>query len=317
MGKEKVLVTGGAGYLGNVITRRLLDENYEVTCLDNLMYRQDAPISALSSNSDFDFIYGDVQDNTLLKKLVPDFDIIIPLAAIVGMPACNRRPFLAGPINRDAVINLNEARSNSQRVIFPNTNSGYGTKSGEFHCTEETPLEPISLYGITKVEAERALLDSDKDSIVLRLASVFGMSQRMRLELSFHDMVVQALKRKAIVLTEGDSTRNYVYIQDVAGAFLHSIEHYEEMVDKRVFNLGSDDANITKRGLAEKVQEHISGTQILEDEITQDVDKRNYLVSNERLRKAGFEATTSISQGIAEVTKGVAIMLENDPHSNM
>ncbi len=316
MAKEKVLITGGAGYLGNIFTKKLLDEGFKVTCLDNLMYRQDYSLLPLASNPNFDFIYGDVRDEQLLKEIIPKSDTIVPLAAIVGMPACKQKPFDAESINRDSIISLDKIRSRNQKLIYPNTNSGYGTKSGQFHCTEETPLEPISLYGITKCQAEKAILDSDKDAIVLRLASVFGVSPRMRLELSLHDMIVQALNKRAIVLTEGDSMRNYIYIKDIAKAFQHCVENYDSMKNN-VYNLGSDNANISKKDLAEKVRKHIPGTEIHQDDINKDPDKRNYLVSNEKLRQAGFEATTSIDYGLQELTKVISIMLKNNPHSNL
>jgi len=317
MEKEKILITGGAGYLGNVMTRKFLDEGFNVTCLDNFMYRQDYSIFPLTSNPNFEFVYGDVRDNELLEKLVPQFDVIIPLAAIVGMPACKQKPFDSQSINRDAIINLNRIRSKDQKLIFPNTNSGYGTKSGEYYCTEETPLEPISHYGIMKCEAEKDILESDKDAVVFRLASVFGVSPRMRLELSFHDAVMQAITRKSIVVSEGDSTRNYIYIRDIADAFNYSINSYNSLTKGRVYNLGSDGANISKINLAKKVAEHIPGTIIYEDNITKDPDKRNYMVSNEKLRQAGFEANTSIDKGIEEVTKAFSIILRNDPGRNM
>jgi len=314
--KEKVLITGGAGYLGNVIMRHLLDEGCKVTCLDNLMYRQDYSVFPLAANPNFRFVFGDVRDESLLKELSPKYDAIIPLAAIVGAKPCESRPFDAGTINRDAILSLDRTRSPSQKVIFPNTNSGYGTKSGQFHCDETTPLEPVSLYGVTKCEAERALLDSGKGAVVFRVASVFGVSPRMRQELSFHEMVIQALTKKAIVISEGNFMRNYIYIQDVAEAFLFALANYDRMKGE-VFNLGSDELNITRRGLAEKVAEHFPGTLIYESNNEADIDKRNYLVSNEKLRRAGFEAKTSIDYGIEEVAKGLAIMLRNNPHKNI
>jgi nucleoside-diphosphate-sugar epimerase len=316
MNKEKVLITGGAGYLGNAITRRLLDEGVQVACLDNLMYRQDNSILPLAANPDFEFVYGDVRDEGLLKEIVPKYDTLIPLAAIVGMPACKQKPFDAISINRDAVISLNRIRSPSQKLIYPNTNSGYGTKSGAFYCTEETPLEPISLYGIMKCEAEKAVLDSD-NGLVFRLASVFGVSSRMRLELSFHDAIMQALTRKSIIVSEGESTRNYIYIGDIASAFNFAVQNYSSLIPGKVYNLGSDGANISKIKLAEKVRDHIPGTMVYEDTVTKDPDKRNYMVSNDKLRKAGFEANTSIDKGIAEVTRAFSIVVKNDAGRNL
>ncbi len=313
---EKVLITGGAGYLGNVLSRHLLQEGYEVTCLDNLIYRQDYSIFPLAAHSQFHFIYGDARDERLLKEVVPKHDVIIPLAAIVGAPACDARPFDTKTVNQDAIVTLNEMRSSQQKLVFPNTNSGYGTKSGDYHCDEKTPLEPVSLYGVTKCAAEKAIRESGKDAVVFRLASVFGVSPRMRLDLSFHKMVVDALTNKAIVLSEGNYTRNYIYIGDIAKAFTHALDHYGEMKGN-VYNLGSDAANISKANLARKVAEHVPRTEIYENGNEKDQDVRNYLVSNDKLRKAGFEARTSLDHGIQEVIKGVSIMLRNNPHRNV
>lgn len=314
--KESILITGGAGYLGNIISRNFLDKGYRVGCLDNLMYRQDYSIAPLASNPYFEFIFGDVRDRLLLKEQVPKFDIIVPLAAVVGAPACAYRPFEAQTVNEDAIRILEEIRSKNQKVIFPNTNSGYGTKSGQFKCDETTPLEPISLYGKTKCAAEDILLKSDKGSVVYRLASVFGMSPRMRLDLSFHDMVLQALTQHAIVMSEGGFTRNYIYIGDIAKGFQYAVENYDNMVGE-AFNLGLDEGNIKRTDLAHKVAMHITGTLIYENTSKADPDKRNYLVSNEKLRKAGFEAKTSIDYGIDELKKGLSIMLKNNPNRNV
>ncbi|MDP1728864.1 MAG: NAD(P)-dependent oxidoreductase [archaeon] len=316
MSKESILITGGAGFLGNIITRHFLGNGHKVGCLDNLMYRQDYSIMPLASDPNFEFIFGDVRDEALLKKQVPKFDVIFPLAAIVGGPACEHRPFDAQTINQDAVVLIEKIMGAGQKIVFPNTNSGYGTKSGTFHCNEMTPLEPISLYGKTKCAAEDAVRGSNKGSVVYRLASVFGVSPRMRAELSFHDMVLQAMTTGAIVMSEGSFTRNYVYIKDVASAFEYASNNYDSMKGE-AFNLGCDDANITRRGLAQKVATHIPGTIIYENESKADPDKRNYLVSNEKLRKAGFEAKTSIDYGIQEVIRGFSIMLKNNPNKNV
>ena len=197
--KERVLITGGAGYIGSVLTSHLLERGYKVTCLDNLSYGQKSLVP-FSSNPDFDFVFGDARDEELLRELVPKFDVIIPLAAIVGMPACNEKPQEARSINRDAVFLINRIRSPQQKLIFANTNSGYGTKSGETFCTEQTPLGPISLYGKTKCEAEIHLLESEKPAITLRLATVFGTSQRMRTDLLVNDFVKKAVSDKYIII---------------------------------------------------------------------------------------------------------------------
>jgi|TARA_Y100000310_G_scaffold343477_1_gene451300 nucleoside-diphosphate-sugar epimerase len=317
MERKKVLVTGGAGYLGNVLTRKLLDEGHQVTCLDNLMYRQKDSIFPLATNSDFEFVHGDVRDDRVLKDLVPKHDTIIPLAAIVGFDACKQEPYNARTTNQEAIELLGFIRSASQQLIFPNTNSGYGTKTGEVHCTEDTDLEPISLYGQTKCAAERSILESNMGGVVFRLASVFGISPRMRVELSFHDMVMQALTKRNIVVVEGNAKRNHVHISDIADGFYFAMEHYNKMQDQQVFNLGSDEANLSRMQLAKKVADYIPGTAISEDTVYEDPDKRDYIVSNERLKEAGFKAKTTVEQGIKEVTKGFSIMISNDADRNM
>lgn len=316
MRKERVLITGGAGYLGNVLTRRLLDDGHQVSCIDNLLYRQDYSIFPLASNPRFNFIYGDARDERRLTEIVPQHDIIIPLAAIVGAPASKARPVDTQTLNEDAIVALNKIRSSQQLMIFPNTNSGYGTRTGQYKCDESTPLEPVSLYGITKCNAEKAITDSEKGFVVFRLASVFGVSPRMRLDLSQHKMILQALTYKTIPLSEGNNTRNYIYIGDVASAFQFAIANYDEM-SGNVYNCGSDGANISKGDLATKIAGHVPGTRIFVNETEKDEDKRNYLVSNEKLRKAGFEATTSLDTGIQEVIRGLSIMSGNNPHSNI
>lgn len=316
MTRERILITGGAGFLGNVMARHFLAQGNRVTVLDNLMYRQDHTMMPLAANPNFEFVYGDVRDKRVMNEQVSRAEVIVPLAAIVGASASEKRPFDTRSINQDSIELLDSLRSPSQKVIFPNTNSGYGTKTGQFNCNEETPLEPISLYGVTKCAAEDILLNSGKGAVVYRLASVFGVSPRMRLDLSFHDMVLQALTTRAIVMSEGSFTRNYVYIQDVVGGFQHAIDNYETMVGE-AFNLGNDAANITRRGLADKVAAHLPGTIIYENESKADPDKRNYLVSNEKLRRAGYQAQTSIEHGIDEVTRGISIMLRNDPNRNI
>ena len=314
--KEKVLVTGGAGYLGNVIMRQLLSQGYHVTCLDNLMYHQQNTIISLVSHPNFEFVYGDVRDESLIRGIIQDKDVIIPLAAIVGAPACKHKPHDAETINKEAVIMINKLRRADQKLICPITNSGYGTKSGEVHCTEESLLEPITFYGKTKVDAETALLEAEIPAITLRLATVFGVSPRMRTDLMVNDFVLQAVTNKSIVLFEGDFKRNFVHIKDVARAFQYCIEHYDEMKGQ-AYNLGLDAANMSKRELAQKIKEHIPGFEIYESELGSDPDKRNYIVSNEKLRKAGFEAEVSIEEGITELISAYNILLRNNPHGNI
>ncbi|MEN6300061.1 MAG: NAD(P)-dependent oxidoreductase [Anaerolineaceae bacterium] len=296
-----ILITGGAGYLGSIMTQHFLDAGFRVTVLDNLMYGQHS-LFQFCSNPNFDFIYNDARNENILKQTLGDVDVIIPLAAIVGAPACQRDPLLARSVNLDAIRLLLKLRSTDQLIVYPTTNSGYGTKSGNIFCTEETPLEPISLYGETKVQAEKELLDSP-NTITLRLATVFGMSPRMRLDLLVNHFVYAAVTDGYLVIFEKDFKRNYVHIRDVADCFLFCVQNHARMVG-RPYNVGLDSANLSKEELALKVKEFVPNFYIHFAEIGSDPDKRNYIVSNERLRQAGFEAQHTIEEGIRELLKG-------------
>lgn len=300
-----VLVTGGAGYLGSVLCEHLLNSAYKVTAIDNLMYGQNS-LFHLCTNPAFDFVNRDVRDENLMRRLVKDTDVLIPLAAIVGAPACDRDPWLARSVNLDAVRLLNRLRSPGQLVIFPTTNSGYGTKSGDGYCTEDTPLEPISLYGQTKVQAEAELLDS-ANTITLRLATVFGMSPRMRLDLLVNHFVYAAVTDGYIVIFEKDFKRNYIHIRDVSDCVVHCIQNAERMVG-RPYNAGLESANLSKEELARKVESYLPNFYIHFGTVGADPDKRNYIVSNQRLREAGFEARRSLDDGIKELLKGYRMM---------
>ena len=302
---SRVLVTGGAGYLGSILCESLLAAGHSVTVLDSLIYNQQS-LFHLCANRHFDFVRGDARDERVLADLLPRADIIIPLAAIVGAPACDRDPSAASGVNLDAIRLLLGARSEQQLIIYPTTNSGYGTKSGDTFCTEDTPLEPVSLYGRTKVEAEALLLDAPQ-TITLRLATVFGMSPRMRLDLLVNHFVWAAVTDRYLVVFEKDFKRNYIHIRDVAACFLHAIENAGAMIG-RAFNVGLDDANLSKAELAEKVQEYVPQFFVHYAAIGTDPDRRNYIVSNQRLREAGFEASRSIDAGIEELLKGYRAM---------
>ena len=301
----RILVTGGAGYLGSVLCEHLLDSGHEVTAIDALRFGQHS-LFHLCSDPKFHFVRGDVRNEQLMREHLADADVIIPLAAIVGAAACDRDPLMTTTVNLDAVRTLNRLRDKNQLVIFPVTNSGYGTQSGDLHCTEETPLQPISLYGQTKVQAEQELLESE-GCITLRLATVFGMSPRMRLDLLVNHFVYAAYTDGYIVIFEKDFKRNYIHVRDVADCFLHCIENAESMMG-RPYNAGLDDANLSKEELALTVKEHVPEFFIHFSEIGSDPDKRNYIVSNQRLREAGFEAKRSLGEGIAELLKGYALM---------
>jgi nucleoside-diphosphate-sugar epimerase len=309
----RILVTGGAGYLGSILSEHLLDAGYRVTVVDNLMYGQHS-LFHLCGRPNFDFVFGDARDEALMGSLVKDADVLIPLAALVGAPACDREPWLARAINLDAVRLINRLRSPNQLVIYPNTNSGYGTKSGDKYCTEETPLEPISSYGQTKVQAEKELLGSP-NAIALRLATVFGMSPRMRIDLLVNHFVYAAVTDGYIVIFDKDAKRNYIHIRDVADCFVHCIEHADSMTG-RPFNAGLDAANFSKAELALKIKEYVPRFFIHFAPVGSDPDKRDYVVSNQRLRDAGFEARRSLDAGIQELQKGYR-MLGRAPFKNI
>lgn len=309
MAETRILVTGGAGYLGSVLCEHLLAAGHRVTVVDNLMYGQRSLFQYCASPQ-FDFVRGDVRDESLMKRMIDRHDVLLPLAAIVGAPACDRDPWLAQSVNRDAIALLNRLRSPRQLVVYPVTNSGYGTKSGSIHCTEDSPLTPISLYGRTKVEAEAELLAS-RNTITLRLATVFGMSPRLRLDLLVNHFTYVALNDRYLVLFEKDFKRNFVHIRDVADCFLYAIRHPDRMAG-RPFNVGLDAANMSKHELALKIREQLPEVVIQCSGIGQDPDKRNYIVSNQRLRDAGFEAKRSLESGIAELIKGYRMLPRSD-----
>jgi nucleoside-diphosphate-sugar epimerase len=296
-----VLVTGGAGYLGSVLCERLLAAGYRVTTVDDMMYQQGSLLH-LCANPHFDFVLGDVRDKELMRRLVKEADVLIPLAAVVGAPACDRDPLLARSVNLEAVRLLNGLRSPQQMVIYPTTNSGYGTQSGDRFCTEDTPLEPISLYGQTKSQAEAELLETP-NVITLRLATVFGMSPRMRLDLLVNHFVYAAITDGYIVIFEKDFKRNYIHIRDVADCFVHCSENFKRMAG-RPYNAGLDAANLSKEELALKIKEYVPNFYVHFAQVGSDPDKRNYIVSNQRLCEAGFEARRSLDDGIRELLKG-------------
>ena len=301
----RILVTGGAGYLGSVLCERLLDAGHHVTVLDSLLYQQNS-LFHLCANPRFEFVHGDARDNSVVGGLAKDADALIPLAAIVGAPACDRDPLLARSVNLEAVRLLTRIRSSGQLIVYPTTNSGYGTKTGDVFCTEETPLEPISLYGQTKTQAEQELLQHP-NVVTLRLATVFGMSPRMRLDLLVNHFVYAAATDGYLVIFEKDFKRNYIHIRDVADCFLYCIENSNRMAG-RAYNAGLDAANLSKQDLALSIKKHVRKFYIHFAEVGSDPDKRNYIVSNQRLREAGFEAKRSLDEGIVELLKGYRMM---------
>lgn len=298
----KILITGGAGYLGSILTGYLLAGDHEVTILDNFMYGQTS-LNHYIGEPHFLVVKGDARKRRDLKLAGIDAaDLVIPLAAIVGAPACDKDEYLARSTNVDAIATVIEMLSAEQKMIIPTTNSGYGI-GGEKECTEDSPLNPISLYGRTKVEAEKLVL-SRGNSVSLRLATVFGMSPRMRLDLLVNDFVYRALTERCIVLFQGNYRRNYIHIRDVARAFRYSIQHFETM-RSFAFNIGLSEANLTKKELAEAIATHFFGTTILEAPIGEDPDQRDYLVSNARIENHGFKPQHSLERGIYELIMGL------------
>jgi nucleoside-diphosphate-sugar epimerase len=300
---KKVLITGGAGYLGSVLTEVLLGKGYQVTVLDNLIYKQTS-VSPFSHNKNFKFILGDVTDNSILRPLVESHDVIIPLAAIVGMPACKAQPELTVKVNYEQVKNITEWMTKEQKIIIPNTNSQYGSSTEII--TEESPFKPLSLYAETKCNAERAVLDSG-NGIVLRLATVFGMSYRMRMDLLVQDFVYKAMTDGYLVLFESHFVRNYIHVRDIANTFLFMIENYDEC-NNNAFNVGLTSANCTKLELAQTIQKYIPDLVIVENNFKQDFDQRNYMVSNAKLESKGWKPEYSLEDGIEELIQGYQLI---------
>lgn len=303
-----ILVTGGAGYLGSILVPELLKLGHRVVVLDNFMYTQNALLECCASEN-FDVARGDARDEDTLKPFLQKADYIIPLAALVGAPLCNKDKIGAVTTNRDAIASIAKFVSKEQRIIVPTTNSGYGVGQKGIYCTEETPLNPLSLYGKTKVEAEKIILDRG-NSVSLRLATVFGMSPRMRIDLLVNDFTYRAVKDKFVVVFEGHFKRNYIHIKDVTRAFIHVIDNFEAMKNE-AYNVGLSDANLSKLELCAKIKEQVSDFVYLEAPIGKDPDKRDYIVSNEKIEKAGFKPVYSLGIGIQELIKGYRIISNN------
>ena len=307
--KIKILVTGGAGYIGSILTPMLLSQNYNVTVLDNLLFKQKSLLSSFAHES-FEFIEGDICDNQLINNILSKYDIIIPLAAIVGAPACKKNPLIAKLVNEEASMNLVNLTSINQKILFPTTNSGYGVGEKDKFCTEKTPLNPVSDYGIQKAKIEKAYLD--KGNVVsFRLATVFGISPRMRTDLLVNDFVNKALNDRVLILFEENFRRNFIHIRDVANAFLFAINNFDKMKGN-AYNVGLSSANLTKRQLAEKIKTYIPELYIHSQEIGEDPDKRDYLVSNEKIESLGWSAKFNLDDGIKELIKGYKMIKSNE-----
>jgi nucleoside-diphosphate-sugar epimerase len=295
----KILITGGAGYLGSVLVGKLLSLNYKVTVLDKLLFNQTSLLQ-FTSNPNFKFIYGDVRNLTELEILCNDADVIIPLAAIVGFPACAAEPQLSKEINFNQIVNIVKfTNGKDKKILYPNTNSGYGIGKENLSYDEESPLEPISIYGVTKCEAEN-FLRANTDAIIFRLATVFGVSPRMRTDLLVNDFVYKAITDKYIVVFEKQFKRNFIHIQDVANTFCFMIENWDKYKGE-VFNVGLSDANLNKQELLEKIQTHVKNFAVVYDDYYQDPDKRNYIVLNDKIESTGWKPFYDLDMGIKEL----------------
>lgn len=308
-----ILVTGGAGYLGSIMVPELLKLGHSVTVIDNFMFNQSS-LNHVCNDPKFRVVNGDVRVESDIKPLIAKSDVIIPLAALVGAPLCNKDPVGAKTINRDSVLLLLDLISSQQRVLMPTTNSAYGSGDDDNFCTEESPLNPMSTYAIEKVEVEKRLMDH-ANSISFRLATVFGMSPRMRIDLLVNDFVNRACRDKAVVLFEGHFKRNYIHVRDVCKAFVHGLDEFDQM-RANIFNVGLSSANLSKVELCHKIKEQIPDFVFLEAELAKDPDQRNYIVSNEKIENTGWFPEVMIEDGIKELIKGYK-MLRNNIYGNV
>jgi len=305
----KILVTGGAGYIGSVLVPELLGKGHEVIVVDNFMYNQHSLLDCCH-NKKLTIIRGDVRDKTLISQCMQNVDAIFPLACLTGAPQCSKDPIGAQTINFDAINMILELRKKNQKIIFPTTNSGYGVGQEGIFCTEKTPLNPISLYGRLKVDIEKLVLESG-NSLTLRLATVMGVSPRMRLDLLVNDFTYRAVNDRFLVLFESHFKRNYVHVRDVAKAFIHCLDNFETMKNEP-YNVGLSEANLSKWELCEEIKKQVPDFYFVEAEIGEDPDKRDYIVSNEKIEATGFTADYSLQQSIAELIKGYQIIKRNE-----
>lgn len=306
---QKILVTGGAGYLGSILVPELLGAGYRVTVLDNFMYGQSSLLE-ICHLPGFNVVRGDARDEGLLCGLLKEADVLIPLACLTGAPLCAKNPLEAKSVNLGAVQSLVKLRSPQQRILFPTTNSGYGIGQDGVYCTEETPLQPISVYGRLKVEAEQAVLDAG-NSITFRLATAFGISPRMRLDLLVNDFVYRAVTDGFVVLFQSHFKRNFIHVRDIARVFLHSMERFDRMKGQP-YNVGLSEANCSKQELCELIKEQIPRFYFTEAAVGEDPDQRNYIVSNEKIEATGFKPVVTLEQGITELIKGYSVIRRNE-----
>ncbi len=308
-----ILVTGGAGYLGSTMVPDLLQLGHKVTVLDSFMYKQSS-LNHLCHHPNFSVVRGDIRIESVMAPLIKKADIVIPLAALVGAPMCSQDPVGATTVNHDAIVLMLKLLSKQQMVLMPTTNSAYGTGDKNNFCTEESPLNPISLYAKEKVGIEKELMQRG-NAISFRLATVFGMSPRMRIDLLVNDFTYRAVHDRFVVLFESSFKRNYVHVRDVSRVFQHAIEHFDKMKGQ-IYNVGLSDANVSKRELCEHIQEQVSDFVFLDAPVGKDPDQRNYIVSNAKIEAAGFKTMYSLDAGISDLIKGYT-MIKNTCYGNI
>jgi nucleoside-diphosphate-sugar epimerase len=308
-----ILVTGGAGYLGSILVPELLKAGHRVTVLDSFMFRQSS-LNHVCHEPNFSVVKGDIRIADTIAPLLKKADIVIPLAALVGAPMCNADPVGAQSINHDAITTMLKRLSPAQRVLMPTTNSAYGSGDKDNFCTEESPLRPISTYAKDKVAVEKELMQRE-NAVSFRLATVFGMAPRMRLDLLVNDFTYRAVHDRFVVLFEGTFKRNYVHVRDVARVFMHGIENFERMKGE-IYNVGLGDANVSKRELCERIRLQLPDFVFLDAPVGKDPDQRNYIVSSAKLESTGYRTATSLDAGIAELIKGYT-MIKNTRFGNV
>jgi len=309
----EILVTGGAGYLGSTMVPDLLAAGYKVTVLDNFMFKQSS-LNHCCHNENFKVIKGDIRQKDTMSKAMKSADVIIPLAALVGAPLCNIDPIGATTINHDAIQLMLKLLSSDQIVLMPTTNSAYGTGDKDNYCNENSPLRPISQYAIEKVEIEEKLMHHS-NAISFRLATVFGMSPRMRLDLLVNDFTYRAVNDRFVVLFESHFKRNYVHVRDVSRVFQHALINHEDMKGQ-IYNVGLSEANVSKKELCEEIQKQLPDFIFIDEQVGKDPDQRNYIVSNKKIESTGFKTEFSLSRGIEDLIKGYT-MIKNTRYGNV
>ena len=310
---KHILVTGGAGYLGSTLVPELLNAGYKVSVIDNFMFKQTS-LNHICHHPNFEIVKGDIRVESAMLPLMKKADVIIPLAALVGAPLCSKDPVGATTINHDAIMMMLKHVSKDQILLMPTTNSAYGTGDENNYCTEESPLRPISQYAIEKVEIEKAFMQHP-NSISFRLATVFGMSPRMRIDLLVNDFTYRAVYDRFVVLFESQFKRNYIHVRDVMRVFMHALTNYDKMRGQ-IYNVGLSDANVSKKELCQHIAKHVPEFVYLDAPVGKDPDQRNYIVSNAKIEATGFKPQHSLDMGIAELVKGYS-MIRNAIYGNV